>query len=375
VEEPNLLIYDSRVFGVSDAIGTKLVWYQIIMTETTYMEYLVDANTGEIIESQSVLMENVSYEIYDAHQQWWKIWMDNTRQPTLIFDEGGSKGAELLIDQEAKELSEHISTTYNFFSNNFQWNSYDGKDANIKVYINYKNEDSKFGNAWWDGNKKVIYFNDSMVGSSVDVFAHEFTHAVTQKLIGYEGLPITGDFIPLLESFSDIFAAYIDQEDRWHICVEDCKSSFPVDLIRNLQDPGSQDYPSHYSDRLEPGEGDCIEGEAEYNCGHINSTIHTYAVYLFTTKVGVEKSSQIVFNALKSGMITQDADFASASRAIYQSCVGLSKIGTKDIEMGDCDEISKAYEDVGIGDKLITVDPVVMIPTPTMPIQETIPKP
>ena len=375
VEEPELMIYDSRVFGVNDAIGTRLVWDQTIMTETSYLEYLIDANTGEIIQAQSVLMEDLSYEIYDAHNQWWKIWMDNSRQPTLVYDEDGSKGTQLLIDNEAKELSGHISTVYDFFSKKFNWNSFDGNDFDtIKVYINYKSEDSKFANAWWDGNNEVFYFNDSMVGGSVDAFAHEFTHAVTQNLIGYTEIPKAGELRPLLESFSDIFAAYIDQDDPWRICVEDCVNSFPVDLIRNLKDPESQGYPLYYEDRLEPGEGKCVEEEADYNCGHVNSTIHTYAVYLFTTRIGVEKSSQIVFNALKSEMITQDADFASASRAIYQNCIAFSKTGANGIQMEDCDEISKAYEEVGIGDKLITVDPMVVSPTPTVSIQQTIPQ-
>lgn len=372
VEEPELMIYDSRVFGVNGMIGTRLVWDQTIMTETSYLEYLIDANTGEIIQAQSALMEDLSYEIFDAHNQWWKIWMDNSKHPTLVYDEKGSKGAQLLIDKEAKELSEHISMVYDYFSDNFNWSSFDGNDSSIEVYINYKNEDSKFANAWWDGNKKIIYFNDSMVGSSVDVFAHEFTHAVTQNLIGYTEIPETGELISLLESFSDIFAAYIDQADPWRICVEDCVNSFPVDLIRNLKDPESQGYPLFYKDRLEPGEGKCVEEEADYNCGHVNSTIHTHAVYLFTSKVGIDKSSQVVFNALKSGMITQDADFASASRAIYQTCVTMSRSGTNGVQMEDCDEISKAYEKVGIGDKLITVEPMVENPMPTVSVQQTI---
>ena len=368
-EVPQLFIYDPRVFGTANPGGPKLIWYQEVLSEQDYAGYFIDAIDGKII-SKTPLLKNsneLRFEIYDAHQylipeliKYHLRIFDNPKrqnEPTLIYTHEGQKG--LIVDPEGKKISHHINTVYDYFAHNFNWYSYDEVDSPIKIYVNATLKESEdrddwvvADNAfWWNG---VIYFTDKMVGS-VDILAHEFTHGVTEKLIGeVANIENISEPMALIESFSDIFAAFIDKEHPWKICKDDCEDNpvfyeFNDDFIRNLEDPHNTNnikYPKHYDERVFPGEGNCVDGEADYGCGHINSTIHSHAVYLFSKNIGLNKSSQIIFNAFKSRLITPNTDFSHARQVIVLTCKAMTHGYGVDIE--DCRQIELAYDQVGI---------------------------
>lgn len=354
VKEPNLTIYDVGVMGEDDSIDPRLAWVQVILSDSAYATYFVDAHNGNVIDSIPVL-EELRFEIYDEDEKSLRsLFLDPGE---VVYDQDGKKKIGLLTDSEATRLAEQIEKVYDFYYDNFEWRSYDNgvDDSLIKIHINVKENP----NAWWDGEQKEIYFTNDLVGESGDVLAHEFTHGITNTLVGFKHFNYSvSESRALSESFSDIFAAFIDQDDPWRICVNDCKKSpfEPLDLIRNLEDPDSIGYPQHYSDLVKPGDKLCVGSEIEYGCGHVNSTIHSYAVYLFTEQIGMTKSSHILFNALQSDMLVNTPNFAMARRVIENTCQDMIG-GDYNITIQDCNYISDAYDAVGIEEPMTAVDP------------------
>jgi bacillolysin/thermolysin len=355
INSPELLIYNPKGVGLQESDDLLLVWYFKIASETTLNGFFVDAKKDIVINTLPLLDSGFSYQIYDVEEKWWKFWSKNAT-PKLIVENDIYKVDDSQIDNEAKNLSSHLSTIYDYYKSNFEWQSYDGKDSPIKTYINFKIKlFIGISNAWWNRDEKAIYFTDGLA-DYIDIPAHEFTHGVTNSLGGFDVLiPNTvSESMALSESFSDIFAAYIDNNQPWEICYTDCSSS--EDIIRDLENPLNSEDPSHTKNLVKPGDKKCTsESEIEYGCGHSNSTIHSHAVYLFTQKIGEEKSSHIVFNALRSRMIHSYADFSTARRVIVGTCREM--IGQYDIQEQDCVAIEEAYESVGIKDESITVEP------------------
>ena len=78
-------------------------------------------------------------------------------------------------------------------------------------------------NAYWDGTQMV--FGDGYA-SSLDITAHELTHAITEQTSGLEYQCQSG---ALNESMSDIFAANVDHDD-WEI-----GEDLPGGPIRDMQ--------------------------------------------------------------------------------------------------------------------------------------------
>ena len=69
-------------------------------------------------------------------------------------------------------------------------------------------------NAGWDGLNEIMLFYDNTT-DSIDVFAHEFTHGVTEFFGQFCQLRCPILFLnqmALNESYSDIFAAFIDKQ-------------------------------------------------------------------------------------------------------------------------------------------------------------------
>ena len=351
INSPELLVYNPKGVGLQDPDDMLLVWYFEIASETTFKGFFVDAKNNMVINTLPLLDSGLTYQIYDAENTWWKFWLDKDN-PRLVIENGDILVNSLGLDSEAKKLSEYINTIYNYYRDNFNWLSYDGKDSPVKMYINF---DMESANAYWNNGKKAMYFYD-LLARNIDIPAHEFTHGVTNSFGGFGVLiPNTvSESMALSESFSDIFAAFIDDNQPWKICYTDCSSS--GDVIRDLEKPSNSGDPSHSKDLVRPGKENCeLEEEIAYGCGHSNSTIHSHAVYLFTKKIGEEKSSHIVFNALRSRMIHSYADFSTARRVIVGTCREM--IGQYDIQEQDCTAIEEAYESVGIKDESITVEP------------------
>jgi len=168
-------------------------------------------------------------------------------------------------DTDVNTCMEGLRTTYDFYKKIFNRESVDNNGLQLEASIHYS---IRFANAFWDGGAKQMIFGDGdgntrfgryagifKPGSfvqSLDIIAHELTHAVTQFTAG---LVYQGQSGALNESMSDVFGAMVVQwkleqtvdKAEWlmgHDIINPNSESIPEWLknsrnLRSLKDPES----------------------------------------------------------------------------------------------------------------------------------------
>jgi aureolysin len=161
-----------------------------------------------------------------------------------------------------------------------------------------------------------------------DIIAHEFTHALTPYTAALEYEDESG---ALNESFSDVFAYFIDHEN-WLIGEDIFFLKGKENALRSLSDPEKYGQPSQYKDYI------YIDSD---NGGiHINSGIPNKVAYRTIKKIGIEKSQHIYSRALTL-YLSKHSDFKDAKISLVQASQDLygSKIAN---------EVKTAWEQTGI---------------------------
>lgn len=241
-----------------------------------------------------------------------------------------------------------MSAAYNF--NNIQTyylnihsrNSYDnsGTEAVANVHVTGGTD-----NAYWDPDTQQFYFypgSDFGELTVLDVCAHEFTHAVTEK---------TADLVyqyepgALNESFSDIFGAIIEfyvQPSGTNVYPsrtagyadwllgEDC--TYPYDVaLRDMRDPQRYDQPSKYHGT------DWYYGSGDNGGVHYNSGVQNHFFYLLCeggagsndgisyniTGIGIENARLVAYRAL-TVYCSRNTDHAAARTAWISAATDLN---------------------------------------------------
>lgn len=136
------------------------------------------------------------------------------------FDEDGSSGypgAGADSFRDGRRAFDFAHQSYDYFFNNFHRHSWDNDEAQVEAMVHVGNpftnpcamptDPCPFRNAGYSAGCDHVIFGDGWVTD--DVFAHEFTHAVTEHEteIVYRDQPGALD-----ESFSDFFGAMIDPD-------------------------------------------------------------------------------------------------------------------------------------------------------------------
>ncbi len=102
-------------------------------------------------------------------------------------------------------MAKNVDTVQRYFSEVHGRNSFDNNGAVARFNIH-----DSVDNAFWEPSKKQFYMSDSSDGGSfvtLDVCAHEFTHAITQHTAG---LVYLGEAGAINESFSDVFGTIVE---------------------------------------------------------------------------------------------------------------------------------------------------------------------
>ena len=270
--------------------------------------------------------------------------------------------------QDAQNAEENLSIVNRYFDSfsileQYGLGQYDQK---IKIILNYSHGCDA------NGNGASMYFIDGTMvlcpnsSEGLDVFAHEFTHYLTGN-IGpqHDG---GAEAYALNESYSDIFAVFItnyanqfssEKNDPWLISFD----NEGVYKIRYLDDRQTDCQPKNYAQFNSPGYlNSCCElslfgntKEAERGCPHVNSTIHTYAIYRITEYIGIEKTEKIFYHTLMNGFLLPDSSFSDARLSTSKACNDLSDRGLFDISRNDCENVLKGFDDAGIVDKSETL--------------------
>lgn len=244
--------------------------------------------------------------------------------------------------------SAHVNAglSYQYFEQIFNRNSINGQGGNIVSMINVVDEDgSSMDNAFWNG-AAMFYGNGNRdfsqpLARSLDVAAHEMTHGVIQATANLE---YQGESGALNESFADVFAVLIDNDD--YTLGEDVvnTSTFRSGALRDLSDPhnggssladiGFQ--PSHVSEQF--------RGSQDNGGVHINSGIPNNAFYRFATNnnVGRQKAQDVYYRAL-TRYLTRSSQFVDARLAVVQSAEDLYGAGS-----AEANAAANAFTAVGI---------------------------
>lgn len=176
-------------------------------------------------------------------------------------------------DEIATDAHWGAETTYDYFKNKFNRNSYNNNNARINSYVHYANN---YDNAFWDGFRMT--YGDGNTFSPLtclDVCGHEIAHAVTSNsanlIYSYESGQLN-------ESFSDIFGNAVERygkpNDYSWIIGEEITSNGSG--LRNMSDPRIKGHPRCYQGT------NWYYGAGDNGGVHLNSGVQNWWFYLIT---------------------------------------------------------------------------------------------
>ena len=361
----------------------RLAWKMKIPVDGAKMgnyEYFVDAKTGEIINKFNSMPNAVGTGTsnYNGTVTVYSQWATNTYQmqdtirniKTYTANNTSTYPGTLLTDSDnnwnqnnsAVDVHWGIGKTYDFFNNVFSRISFDNDSAEIRNTVNYyfPNSSTPKDNAAWNG-VQILYGDGQDYFSSVtslDVAAHEFTHAVTDFSAD---LIYQGESGALNESISDIFGATIEfyatpSKANWLIGEECYTPGTSGDALRYMNNPNLGGQPDTYLGT------NWYIGSNDNGGVHTNSGVLNYAFYLMTiggsgtndlntsfsvTGIGIEKTRAIAYRAL-TVYLTSSSNYAVARTAFLSSASDLYGSTSPEYKT-----VSDAFGAVGIGIKLI----------------------
>ncbi len=228
----------------------------------------------------------------------------------------GSQGSVL---RNAVDGHFHVAQTYDYYRSTFNWNSWDNKGSSIYVVVNY----GRFvNNAFWNGVFIAFGQGDGNIfvplAGSLDVTAHELTHAVTDATAGLIYRDQSG---ALNESFSDVFGALVDRDD-WTIGESIAGPGLGRPFLRSMENPTLGDQPAHMNDYR------AYSQDRDNGGVHSNSGIPNKAAYLFAeggsfhgvTVVGQgrDRLERVWFHAL-TAIMANGSSFADTREATIQA--------------------------------------------------------
>ncbi len=223
--------------------------------------------------------------------------------------------------------------TYDYFNTVHGRNSFDGNGALIKTYVHF---DNNYENAYWNGS--VFTFGDGAstfdILTSLDVFGHEFGHAVCSYTCD---LTYSREPGALNEAFSDIWGCaieykYAPNKDTWFMG-EDLGY-----VLRDLSNPKAKGLPDTYLG------SNWVTSSSDYYGVHTNNGPFCYWFYLLSvggsgsndnndsytvTGIGIEKAEQIAFR-VENVYMTSSSDYADARTFAIQAAKDLYGAGSQE---------------------------------------------
>lgn len=254
--------------------------------------------------------------------------------------------------------------TYDYFKNEHGLNSFDNKGGEILSWVNCVFID-QYGrtspnNAFWNGSVMLFGGGDGTSISSLtslDIVAHEFTHAITQHSAA---LVYRNESGALNESFSDIFGTVIEfKEDNisnrdWKIA-EDIfinSSSF----LRNMANPNDKSHPDTYEGTF------WYTGSQDKGGVHVNSGVQNFWFYLLAEggsgindkgksynveAIGLNKAANIAFRNLTTYLLNY-SEYADAKEGSIEAALDL--YGTNEAQ-----QVINAWCAVGVIETCYTI--------------------
>ncbi|MFC7371500.1 M4 family metallopeptidase [Fictibacillus iocasae] len=249
-------------------------------------------------------------------------------------------------DGAAVDAHVYAGQTYDYYKSVFNRNSYDNKGAALKSTVHYGRS---YNNAFWNGSQMVYGDGDGTtfipLSGSLDVVAHELTHAVTDFS---SDLIYQNESGALNEAMSDIFGTLVEyhfnNKPDYEIGEDIYTPAKANDALRSMSDPTKYGDPDHYSVRY-TGTGD--NGGVHINSGIINKAAYLLAVggthYGVTVPaIGNAKVGAIYYRA-NTVYLTASSTFSQARAALVQSAADLYGAGSAEVNA-----VNKSYDAVGV---------------------------
>ena len=258
--------------------------------------------------------------------------------------------------------------SYRYFKNAHGRSSFDGADGEVKCYINavFKRSNGTFytdnASMAFNGSRMKVGLGSSNTlansWSSLDIIAHEFTHAVTgtSSNLVYQGEPGA-----LNESFSDIFGEMVENysagPNDWLMGDDRADGA-----IRSIEDPKTEGDPDTYNGT---NWKNTCNGCSDRGGVHSNSGVQNYWFYLVAiggtgtndngddytvSGIGRTKASNIAFRnqTLKLGV---NSDYADARTGAIEAAEDLYGACSNEVKT-----VTNAWYAVGVGDPYVDVE-------------------
>lgn len=332
---------------------------QLIFTEPTPSNWKIqiDAETGDVLSSENLIQEALvktrgigvfdESKILEVEYINGLYQLANFSNPTKIeiLDDKNSINIRAKITDEDRIFRDknqragvdaliHINKVYDYYKKVHNRESYDNNAAPIKGIVHHK---QYYNNAAWTGEAMIFGDGDgytyTSTSGSLDVVAHELTHAVTSATAKLNYSFQSG---ALNESMSDVFAYFI--EPNWDLGERVYTPMKNTDAIRNMKTPSLYGQPEHMDD-FKVTSGDKA---GDYGSVHANSGIPNKAFYnvIEVEKLEVEKAEKIYYRALTKYMVPT-TNFSEAKAILMQTASELYS----DVE---AQKFKRAFDAVGI---------------------------
>lgn len=225
----------------------------------------------------------------------------------------------------------YAGAVYDYYKNTFNRNSFDGNGATLRSTVHYGRN---YNNAFWNGSQMVYGDGDgttfTSLSGSLDVIAHELTHAVTERTSGLEYRNQSG---ALNESISDTFGVFLDKDD--YLIGEDVYTPKKAgDALRSLSNPSLYGQPEHMSKY--------VNTTSDNGGVHTNSGIPNKAAYLTISNLGISVAEKIYYRAL-TVYLSPMSNFSDARASLLAAAADLYGTGSTQYNA-----VASAWTQVGV---------------------------
>ncbi|MDX1747124.1 MAG: M4 family metallopeptidase, partial [Halobacteriales archaeon] len=203
------IIFDEHLFEPHLESNPRFVWRvsAVAMTDQVHGEWqvLVDVETGQILDRVNQT-HTVDIEVFDANGEY----SDNS---CYVFDGDSDSvcteaGCERIAPPDARSAQSFSHVLHDFHANRNGHISYDDNDSQIESFVEVEFPDDP--NASWSGWCELMRYSPGYV--TIDIFAHEFGHAVSDGT-GAE-IKYRGEAGAIEEGLADTWAAIVQGHEE-----------------------------------------------------------------------------------------------------------------------------------------------------------------
>ena len=244
------------------------------------------------------------------------------------------------FDNAALDAHWGVSSTYDYFKNNHNRNSYNNAGAALKSYVHYS---SAYENAYWSGSEMVYGDGASTFAplTSLDVTAHELGHGVCEYSAN---LVYSRESGAINEGLSDIWGSVVENAfaptKQNFLIGEDITKVSPY-YLRSMSNPksGLNGQPDTYLGTYwKAATSSCTPSQSNDQCGvHYNSGVLNHFFYILTqgktgtndkgnsysvTGIGFAKSAKIIYR-METSYLSSNSTYANVLTYAIQSAKDL----------------------------------------------------